>query len=394
MKALFWLVAVFAVAAALAIFGRSQDSYALLVYPPWRIEISLLLFAVGLLLAFLLAYQIVRIIHHTLELPVHVRAYRERRQKERGEAALAAALQAHMEGRFARAEKEARLAWQGSATPGLAALIAARAAHELGQIARREEWLERAAAAGDPVQGARLVAEAEFALSERDFARARNALRTLHGFGPRHIATLRMLLRAERGAQNWEEVVRLATLLAKRGAVAPAAAAEHQAQAWVELLGRVASDRRGFEERWRRIPGQDQRLPRVALAGARHATALGNALLAREIIERALTQEWDASLAALYGELPALESAERTREARTRIERAERWLAARPEEPQLLAALGRLCTHAELWGQAQRYLEASLAFEPSRAARLDLARLLERLGRADEAAAHYRGAAE
>ncbi|TAN49008.1 MAG: heme biosynthesis protein HemY [Betaproteobacteria bacterium] len=394
MRALFWLVAVFAAAVALAIFGRSQESYALLVYPPWRIEISLLLFVVGLLAAFALAYSVIRLVHHALELPVHVRAYRERRRRERAQVALASALQAYLEGRFARAEKEARLAWEDGAMRGLAAIVAARAAHELGETARREQWLERAGAAGESIQAARLVSQAEFALDERDFPGARDALRTLHGSGPRHIATLRMLLRAERGAQNWEEVVRLARLLAKRGAIAPAVAAEHQAQAWVELLGRAASDRRGFEECWRRIPGDDQLQPRVALAGARHASALGNAPLAREIIERALAREWDASLAGAYGELPPLEAADRGREARTRIERAERWLAARPEEPLLLAALGRLCAHAELWGQAQRYLEASLAFESSRASHLELARLLERLGQPAEAAEHYRKAAE
>lgn len=78
---------------------------------------------------------------------------------------------------------------------------------------------------------------------------------------------------------------------------------------------------------------------------------------------------------------------------RARIERAEGWLATRPEEPRLLAALGRLCAHAELWGQAQRYLDASLAFESSRSAHRELARRLERLDRPVEAAAQYRKAA-
>ena len=394
MKALFWFVAVFAAAAAIAVFGRTQDSYALLVYPPWRVEISLLLFILGALFAFALGYGVIRMVHHTLALPEHVRSYRERRRKERGQAALAAAVQAYLEGRFTRAEKEARLAWEGCGNAGLAALVGARAAHELREFARRDQWFERAAAAGDALQAARLVSQAEAALDERDFPRAREALLALHGAGPRHISTLRMLLRAERGAQNWDEVLRLATLLAKRGAITPAAAAEHQAQACVELLARAASDRRGFEERWRRIPGKDQMLPRVALAGARHATAFGNAPLAREIVERALAEDWDAPLVAAYGELPPLDAAERAREARARIERAERWLAAHPEDPQLLAALGRLCAHAELWGQAQRYLEASLAFESTRAAHVEQARLLERLGQPAEAAAHYRKAAE
>lgn len=394
MRALFWLVAVFAGAAALAVFGRASEGYALLVYPPWRVEVSLLLFIVAALAAFALLYAAVRIVHHTLALPAHVRAYRERRRREHAQRALAAALQAYLEGRFARAEKEAQLAWQAGSAPGLAALLGARAAHELRESGRREQWLERAAAAPESSQVARLMSQAELALDERDFGRARLALEELHRSGPRHIASLRMLLKAERGAGNWEEVLRLASALAKRGAITPAVAEEYKAQAYVELLERAAVERRSFEERWRRIPTRDEALPRVSDAGARHATALGNPSLAREIVERGLAQEWSGTLAALYGELPKLEAPERPREALVRIERAERWLVEHPQDPQLLAALGRLCKAAELWGKAQRYLEAALSFEESRAAHLDLARLLERLGRPAEAQAHFRRAAE
>jgi HemY protein len=60
----------------------------------------------------------------------------------------------------------------------------------------------------------------------------------------------------------------------------------------------------------------------------------------------------------------------------------------------LLATLGRLCAQAELWGKARNFLEASLSFEQSRSAHLELARLAERMGQGDEAQRHYRRAAE
>ncbi len=393
MRSLFWLVAVFAAAVAIAVFGRTNEGYALVVYPPWRVEVSLLLAVVVLLLAFAILYAAARLVHHTLALPSQVRAFREGRRRARAQGALAAALQAYMEGRFARAEKEAQRAWEDGGVPGLAALIGARAAHQLREFPRRDQWFERAAA-GDSVQAARLVSQAELALDERDFATAREALTRLHETGPRHIATLRMLMRAERGSQNWEDVLRLASMLAKRDAIAPGIAEEYKVQAYVELLGRLATDRRAYEERWSRIPSRDQAIPRVAATGARHLTALGNAALARESVERSLAHDWSGTLVTLYGELPELEMAERAREALARIERAERWLSEHPEDPQLLAVLGRLCAAAELWGKAQRYLEAALSFEESRAAHLDLARLLERLGRPADAQKHIRRAAE
>jgi len=90
----------------------------------------------------------------------------------------------------------------------------------------------------------------------------------------------------------------------------------------------------------------------------------------------------------------SLQSAARQEEALKRIERAAHWLLERERDAQLLATLGRLCAQAELWGKAQSFLEASLSFEESRSAHLELARLEERLGQTSAAQRHYRRAAE
>jgi HemY protein len=392
MKGLFWLLAVFAAAAALAVLGRLDQGYVQFAFAHWRVEVSLLLAAVLALVAFVAAFVVVRLLQHTVALPAYVGAYRARRRRERAHAALAAALQAWLEGRYARAEKEATRAFEGAAAPGLAAIIAARAAHELGVPERRELWLARAQEAGQRTAGP--LSRAVMALSERDYGAARDALLSLQGSGARHIATLRLLLRAERGLRNWEEVLRLTAQLAKRDAIAPGVAEEYRVQAHAELLAQAAADRGTLEERWRRIPAREQSITRIAGAAARQALPLGLATLAREAIEKALAAEWAPALAALYGELPEMEQGARVAEARLRIERAERWLLEHESDPALLAALGRLCAHAELWGKAQNYLETSLSFEESRATQLELARLLDRLERPAEAQPHYRRAAE
>jgi len=394
MKSLLWLLAVFAAAVALVVLGRVEAGYVLFTYPPWRVEMSMLLFAVLMLAVFVALYALVRLSGHALALPATVRAYRARRRHERATGALAAALQAYYEGRYARAEKEAAVAFENGPTPGVAALLAARAAHQLRDFERRETWFERAAAAGEPVQTAQIMSLAEIALDERDFIGARNALRGLQG-SARHIASMRLLLRAERGAGAWEEVLRLSAQLAKRDAIAPALAEEYKLQATIELLARSADDAGAFERRWRTLAAADQRQPRIAVAAARHANALGNAALARSILEQALAEEWSTPLVRLYGELPrGLDQASRAEEARVRIERAERWLAERSRDAELLSALGRLCAEAELWGKARNFLEAALSFEESRTAHLELARLAEKLGDVQDAQRHYRRAAE
>lgn len=394
MKGLFWLLAVFAAAIALALSGRFDAGYVLFVIPPWRVEVSLLLFLGGLLVAFLVLYALLGLARRVLAIPVAVRGYRDRRRRDRANRALAEAMQAMFEGRYARAAKEAARAHEAGASPGLAALIAARAAHQLRNFEQRDHWLEESGKAGEAMRAARSVTRAELALEERDFAAARDALRSLHDAGPKHIATLRMLLRAERGAGNWEEVARLAAQLAKRDAIAPAVSEEYRVQAQVALLERDAVDRKAFEQRWRGIASREQAHPRVAEVAGKLAASLGLVALARDILERALAAEWNATLGAQYGDLPGLEPAARVAEARARIERAEKWLRDRPEDATLLGSLGRLCAHAELWGKAQSYFEASLGYEESAAAHLELARLAERLGRQDDAQVHFRRAAE
>jgi len=395
MKSLFWLLAVSAAAVALVLLARVDSGHVLFYYPPWRVEMSMVFFVAAALVSFVALYFLLRLIGNALALPATVRAWRARRRRERAHTALAAALQAYYEGRYARAEKEAAFAADHGPSPGVAALLAARAAHQMRDFERRDRWLERADGLGDSLQTARLVSRAELALEDRDFGAARDALRSLHGAGPKHVATTRLLLRAERGAGAWDEVLRLASQLSKRDAIAPALAEEYKVQATVELLGRAADDPGAFERRWRGVAAADRVQPRIAAAAARNATALGRAALARDILETALATEWVPQLVSLYGQLPeGLDQETRVAEARTRIERAEKWLLERERDAQLLATLGRLCAQAELWGKARSFLEASLSFEESRIARIELARLAERLGKDDEAQRHFRKAAE
>lgn len=394
MRGVLWFIAVFAAAVALAILARTSDSYVLFIYPPYRVELSLLLFVVAATILLGFMYFILRALQHTLALPGHVRAYRSRLKERSAQAALGSALLSLYEGRYARAERDATLAFDAGSTPGLAALIAARAAHELRNFAQRDLWLDRAAAGGDAMRVAHLVTRASLSLEQHDYAAARSALAQLGEGGRRQIAVLRMLLRAERGLGNWEQVLRLAALLSKHDAISGSAAEQYRVEAQVALLGRASTDMVELERRWRQIPAVDQVRPRVAADAARYAGQLGAIVFARQVLEQALVAEWNAQLVALYGDLSMAGERERGPEARARIERAEKWLTSRSGDAQLLATLGGLCIYAELWGKAEACFEASLSIEDSRGTHLALARLMERLGRIADAQRHFRRAAE
>jgi HemY protein len=76
-----WLVTfvvVAGLAVAFALAARYGDGYALFVYPPWRIEISLTLFLLAALALFAVLYGLLRLASHTARLPQQVAAFRRR----------------------------------------------------------------------------------------------------------------------------------------------------------------------------------------------------------------------------------------------------------------------------------------------------------------------------
>jgi HemY protein len=387
MKALLWLLAILALGVAVALAVRSSTGYALFVLPHWRAEISLNLLVALTVVGFVGAYVLVRLAVLTFKLPSRVRAFREHRRGERGRATLLQAIRALFEGRFVRAEKLASEARALSAVPGLADLIAARAAQRLRDFKRRDEWLDHAKQHDGEWRAARLMTVGELLLEERRFDEARTALRELHDSGPRHVATLLLLLRAEQGLGNWEEVLRIAKLLGKHDGMPPEALEGIRVNAHLALLAGESHDLQRLARCWNDVPQTERVQPRTAAAAARAFARLGEDRTARRVIEKALEQNWNGDLAVLYSECSSDEALER-------LERAETWLREQPRDSDLLLTLGRLCTQRGLWGKAQSYLEASLSARPSQAVHLALADLFDRMGRIDEANRHLRASAD
>ena len=386
MRGLLWLFVLAALAVALSLALRGNGGYALFVLPSWRVEISLNFLALLVTVGFALGYLLVRTVWHILRLPSHVRAFRGRRRADAVHAATLGAIQALFEGRFVRAEKLASKAIDLGAAPGLAGLLAARAAQRLRDFGRRDQWLERSKQGDGEWRVAQAMTKAEFLLDERRFDEARSVLSDLHAQGPRHVAALFLMLRAEQGMSNWEEVLRTANALEKHGAMPAEALDSVRTTAHIALLT-SRPDREGLARQWDSTPRSERVRPRIAAAAARAFMQLGDCRRAHRIIEEALERSWDGTLALLYGECA-------DKDALERLERAEEWLKDRPAEAELLLTLGRLCVQRELWGKAQSYLEASLATQPTQAAHIALAKLYEQLGRPAEASRHFRASAD
>jgi len=392
MRALFWLLVLAALAVGLSLAARYNDGYVLLVLPPWRAEVSLNLFLLLCAVGFFVIYLLARAVSHTLALPRAVAEFRKRRQQDKAARALRDAWRLLQEGRYGHAMRCAEKARSDDAASGMLALAGWRAAHALRDAGRTAEWAARVRSHDSAgLQAARLMTEAEFALEERRFDDARDALQAFAAREGRHIAALRLSLRAEQGLGNWREVARLVHQLEKHQALTAEQAAPIRSRAVREALRSLREDTPGLMRYWRELDDGDRAEPALALETARALMAAGDCREAQRVIEDALDERWDASLVLAYGE--CCRAGEPAGDVLGRIAQAEKWLQNLPRDGALLLTLGRLCRQQQLWGKARSYLEAALAIAPSRAAHVELAQLLDQLEESALAVRHYRAAA-
>lgn len=389
MKGLFWVLALFGLAVAVALGARVNEGYVLLVFPPYRAEVSLNLFILALLALFLLLYGALRALSATFGLPQRVRKYRERRRREKAGLVFQDAVRLLFEGRFGQAMKKAGEAYEAGTAKGLSALIAARAAQRLREPEKQQDWMTRAMSDDPRNEAATLMLEAEMMNESRRFDEALAALGRLQGKQGRHIAALRLELRARQGVGDWDGVLKLVRQLAKRDALPVEVVREIRTQAHLGNIARRALDQAQLTTYLRALP-VEERGQRVVLAAARALVAQGAVGEAQKLVEAVLdatgNDGWQSELLTIYGHLTG-------GELTARIAKAEAWLRSHPDDARLLDALGRMCLQQRLWGKAQSYLEASLAVEPTQQAHLELARLSDQLERPEEANKHYRASA-
>jgi HemY protein len=386
MKYLLWILGLFAAAVAIT-SAAHNPAYVLLVYPPYRIELSLTLFVVLLVLTFVSGYGLVRLIIAAVQMPAYVREFRLERAQAKVRALLDKELGAFFEGRYAAAEKAAARAMELGDTSALHPIIAARSAHELREYKKRDAYL---AVAEDKTIGGstmRLMTTSKFLLDQRKPRSALEALKKLRDSGVKgHLGAMSLELKAHQQAGNWDQVLKVLDTLEKRSSIDATLAVQLRQQTWLEKI-RQQEDLASLTVCLKKIPADFKRRSKIAATAARALIQHGGDSLALQLLTDSLNAQWDSNLVALYGDC-------HSNDVVAQIEQAEKWLIQYKQDAGLLLALGKLCLHQKLWGKAQSYLDASNSIAPSHAAYTALGWLAERLGESDVAQKYYQKAME
>src|SRR4051812_13950851 len=158
MRAALWLLALFGVAVAIALFAGNNQGTVTLFWPPWRVDLSLNLVLLALVAAFVLLHFALGALSALFDMPRQALRWRTQQRERAMHGAVLDALSHLIAGRFIRARKSAEtalgqertLASGGSAPANggqvrtLAHLLAAESAHALQDKPGREEHLKHA----------------------------------------------------------------------------------------------------------------------------------------------------------------------------------------------------------------------------------------------------------
>ncbi|MES2398871.1 MAG: heme biosynthesis HemY N-terminal domain-containing protein [Pseudomonadota bacterium] len=428
MRAALWLLALFAIAAASALFAGNNQAVVTIFWPPHRVDVSFNLMVLLLVALFTLLYVALRALSAVFSLPLEAKRWRAQQKEHAMYGALMDALAHQLAGRYIRATRSAQNALaqekslglltehsgqvtshsasRSSQLQSLAHLLVAESAQSLQNKSLRDQHLQAALQSSTP-RHAQEVREgvqfraARWALDDRDAGAALDLLTQLPQGAARRTLALRMKLRATRQLRQPLQALETARLLAKHRAFSPSAAQSIVRGLALELLN-DAHDPSQLQQAWMALDDSERAMPELVIHAASRLMALhGDVNIARgwllEVWDKAMQPRSEMSdslriklIGVLETDLSSLDAA-----WLARIEAAQ---TGRPRDANLQYLAGMACLNRQLWGKARQLLsQAALGLQDAglhRNAWRGLAVLAEQRDDAEAAAHAYRQAAQ
>jgi len=286
------------------------------------------------------------------------------------------------EGNFAQGEKLLARAARVSDAPLLNYLQAARAAHLLGQNDRRDNWLKQAYEQLPEAASAVLLTQAEFQLDQGEYEQALATLRRLEEESANHSRAAELLGRVYYQLEDWRNLAELIPRLRKFGRIDADTLQDWSIRVHREQLTQAA-DSETLLALWGEVPKNLRNNPALLEVYYTQLVQAGMHEKAEKEIANILKRQWLGPLVRLFGTVQGKDPVKQ-------LKKAESWLGAHTDDPDLLLTAARLCLRNELWGKARSYIETVIAIRPTPEAYQEFGRLLNSLGEEEAAADAYR----
>ncbi len=351
---------------------QESHGYVLIGFEHWVLETSLHIFALLLLILFVIFYITFRLLGRMIHMPKTLKQKHGDLKSIQSEQALVSGLIDSAEGNWEKAEQSLIRHASNSGAPLIHYLTAAKAAQSRGAYHKRDEYLIKA---HESTPGSTLavgLTQAELHLSHSQFEQALESLTYLQSIAPGHATVLRLLHKTYEHLEDWEAIRKLIPSMHQNRVMMEAELKLSETEAYIGLLKQMTEtkDSEALKSIWHTVP---EHIKTVSGVHSVYFAGMIDAGAGQEVepeVQAELEKEWQETLLVLYG---MIESSDPT----SQLAVGESWLGGHPNDAILLRMLGKLSRRAGLNEKAEHYFKASLAIEPSVDAYLFLGDLLD-----------------
>jgi HemY protein len=385
MKLLIKIFLVLLVAISLALIARNEPGYILLDYGPWKIETTLTLAVIVLVLSFAALYFLLRFLTNAWSLPHRVRAWQHERQLHKAWNTLSQGLIQMEEGRWQAAEENLIRHVSSAAKPLLHYLAAARAAQKQGAHERRDNYLRLAHQSTPGADVAVGLTQAELQLNHHQTTQALATLQHVSTLAPKHSYVANLLMKVYIELHDWSALLALLPELRKHKIISETEADELEMRAHASQIARMsrAQNLQALNGVWNSVPKRLRTTESILVNYIQQLCARGEELQAEVMLRETLKKYWSDNLIYLYG---IVEGPDPTKQ----LAYAEGYLKHHSKNSMLLLTLGRLCLRNRLWGKGRVYFESSIGIDPRTETYQELGNLLEQMNEPEVALDYYR----
>lgn len=371
-RKIIWTLLLIAIAGALAYGMNHYPGSVSFEWFSWRISMSVYVFILLGLIAFTLLFWLWRLYRGMVALPSRFSGWREQKREQRALAALQTATIALQEGRWAHAEKAAKIAARRPEAVGLASLLGAASAHARADQSSATEWLNRLDEFPE-FADAKFLQQAQMALDNQDSLQALTLLDKVSPNLRKHSLRYKeLLLQAQAQSNNWHEVKQLAS---ERKTVISA----EQQNEWMKraIAGLSADDSLSLDylrKLYKDMPDEvrdDDSAMQTYIQALLQRHAYGDA---RMVIQEAMRNRWRPAL------LPDYVRAAQTDSITDQLKMCDAWQNLGYADDALYTTAGQLCIRAQMWGQAKKNFDDAIRLNPSIVNYSGLAQALNGMG--------------
>lgn len=378
-----FFVALF-VAAALGFLLPNDTGYIVITIADWTIQTSLVFFVAVIILSFILAYVLIRLVFHIWDMPASVSAWRKHKRQELSEKCLTKGLLALVEGNWRVAEKALVKGVKYTNKPLVNYLCAARAAQRLGKVDYRDYYLRLANAEDQKSKLAIGLTQAELQISEQQTEQALATLMHLREQQPNQKQVKLMLLKTYSDLHAWRDLLSLLPELERKKLLPKETIVATKLKSYSGLLSEAGehANKKELELIWSEIPRKYRQELHILEVYTGEKLKFADTADCEPLLKNAIKHKWDTEIVRLYGLVQGDDPVKQ-------LTFAESLQGGHARDPVLLLTLGRLAMRNSLWGKASAYLKESIQINPLPESYRELAILLEKQGDYSAASSYY-----